>query len=74
MRIGNDWDARFVQNTGEPLNVGHWIEAHCAAMMGKGATMPTSLERLKGHHFQCAQTGVAGIVKQHGNVFVEFFS
>ena len=43
-------------------------------MMGKGATLPASLECVQSHHFQRAQTGIAGIVKQHGNVFVEFFS
>jgi hypothetical protein len=42
-------------------------------MMGKGAAVPAALERLQRHHLQCAQAGVAGIVKQHGNVFVEFF-
>ncbi len=40
-------------------------------MVRKRAAVPAPRNGFDRHHFQCAQAGIAGIVKEHGNVLAE---
>ena len=40
-------------------------------MMRQSTTVPTTANGLSRHHFQRAQSWIAGIVEQHGDILVE---
>ena len=71
MRVGHHGNARRTQKPGEPLHIGQRIKAHRPAMVRQRAAVPAALDRFDRHHFERAQTGIAGIVKQHGDILVE---